>query len=195
MKKLKIGLFGGVFDPIHNGHLFLAEYFRNTFKLDQIIFLPAGDINHKNCPIASRKDRYAMVRLVEKDNEDFAVNAVDFKRKGPTYTIDSVKAMKKLYGKEAIFRYLIGADNIKDLRNWKNYKTLLRSIKFLAISRPGVPGGGYRVGSQSIKTIKAPSLNISSTQVRKLIKEGNTAARYMIPEKVWKYIQKKGLYL
>ena len=197
-KRMKIGVVGGVFDPIHNGHLILAEHARLQLGLDKVLFVPCGGSYHKNEPTATRLERFTMCQLGVSSNPALSVSGVDITREGHTYTIDTIRDLKKKYGKEGSFCFLIGADNIKDIPKWKNFKTLVRLVKIVAVTRPGAKGKEgalYRIGSQMIEFLDSPSLNISSTKIRKMLSEGNTSAQYMIPEKVWKFIQKRGLYL
>lgn len=198
MKKARIGILGGSFDPPHLGHLYLAEGIGQMLKLDMILFVPSGDPYHKHKPTASKSERCTMVNLAIAGNPRFRLNRVDVDRYGPTYSVDTAKDIRGLFGKKAKFFFLIGADNIKKIRTWKYYKTFLNLVKVVALPRPGthphVRSEG-RIGRKIVELFPCHTLNISSKQIRSEIKANMTAVRYKLPPRVWRYIQKKGLYL
>lgn len=192
---MKIGILGGSFDPIHLGHLYLAEQMYQQLGLDRVLFVPSGDPYHKHKPTATRIQRCSMVAKAIADNPHFKINFVDVRRNGPTYSVDTVKDLRKLYGKEARFFFLIGADNVKKIRTWKNYKTFLNLVKVVAIYRPAEPCRKHNINGHSIKIQKYLALNISSKQVRQELKTGMSAVRYKLPPRVWRYIYRRSLYL
>jgi len=191
MKKT-IGIFGGTFDPIHNGHLFIAEYLCNHLNLDKLLFTPAGETHHKR-PKAKPFIRFVMCKRAIENNPKFDVCGVDISRPGPIYTIDTIRILREKYNKTNIV-FLIGADNISDIKNWKDYKTLIKTVKIIAIKRSGGYSLDPKIDDQTIDIIPAPTVNISSTKIRGLIKKGDSSARYMVPFEVWECIRKEGLY-
>jgi len=138
MKKLiKIGLMGGTFNPIHIGHLVMAEEIRKGFGLDKVLFIPTGNPPHKLIEgQVSSKDRYIMTLLATASNEYFEVSDIETKRIGTSYTVDTIKELKEIY-QMAEFYFITGADAILEIETWKNTKELLDSCKFIAATRPG----------------------------------------------------------
>lgn len=196
MRKLRIGIFGGSFDPPHLGHMYLAEVFKEKLNLDIILFVPSGQPYHKRSPLAKASDRFQMVKAATGRRPEFRVSRVDIDRKGPTFTIDTVTELKAQFGKEARLFFMIGADNVKKISTWKNYKSLLRLCKFVAIPRPGSRRGkSHLKGFQTIDIIPCTPLNISSRQIRGEIQSGSEAPQYKLPPRVWSYIKRKGLYV
>lgn len=197
VRKLKVGIFGGSFDPPHIGHMYLAEIFRQKLNLDTVLFVPSGEPYHKRSPIAKPIERFAMVQAAASSNPAFRACGVDIVRKGPTFSIDTVKDLKAKYGKEAKFFFMVGADNVRKIRHWKNYKSLFRMCKFVAIPRPGIATRGEKLIDKryKIEIVECRPLNISSRQIRSEIKSESTAVQYKLPPKVWSFIKRKGLYL
>lgn len=203
MKKMKIGVFGGSFDPIHLGHLYLAEQAYQQLKLDMVLFVPSGDPYHKHEPVATKGQRCEMVKraLTRTGNPHFRLSRVDVNRKGPTYSVDTAKELKAQFGKEARLIFLIGADNLNKIRTWKNFRTFLNLTKIVAVPRPGTPSRGEyffpKTGSQrkTAHVMPCQTLNISSKQIRKELKEHISAVQYKLPARVWRYIQRERLYL
>lgn len=187
----RIGIFGGTFDPIHSGHIMIAEEVFKELNLDKIIFVPANIPPHKlHTKIANAQDRYNMTKLAVDYNDNFEVSDIEIKRQGPSYSIDTINELKKNIKQDAEFYFIIGSDSISELRHWKDFDKLLKIVKFVVVNRPrhgfeGIPVGALR--------IQLRGMDISSSKIRNRIKEAESVDS-LVPEEVKKYITKKGLY-
>jgi nicotinate-nucleotide adenylyltransferase len=191
----RIGIMGGTFDPIHHGHLVAAEEARHALDLGRVIFVPAGDPWQKtDVGVSPAADRYAMVEAAIGDNAAFEASKIDIERSGPTYTIDTLRAVTDLYP-DADLYFITGADAILDILSWKDPDEVLDLATFVAVTRPG-----YDLGkldpvkvSDRVETLEIPALAISSTDVRARVAEGRPI-RYLVPGAVAAYIADHGLY-
>lgn len=199
-KKIKVGIMGGTFDPIHYAHLATAEFIRDKYKIDKILFIPSGNPPHKNKNITNKYDRYNMVLLAISNNNNFIASDIEIKRKERTYTIDTLKELKSKY-KNAKIYFITGADAICDIESWKDVNENFKLATFIAATRPGI---SVLRAQEKIETLKkkynaniisvyVPSLDISSTYIRDQLKE-NKSIRYLVPEYVEKYIHYNELY-
>jgi nicotinate-nucleotide adenylyltransferase len=192
MKK-KIALFGGTFNPIHYGHLLLAQTAKEYFSLDKVIFIPAGVPPHKRSPLACAYDRYRMTRLAIEGNKNFSSSPVEIKTKGKSYTYKTIRYFKKKYPKEEIF-FLAGSDLLWEIDTWKGGRKLLDLCPFLVGLRKGFP---LRKVDKAIleKVVLFPFLEIeiSGSIIREKIKKGESI-KYFLPEKVERYIKENNLY-
>lgn len=187
---MKIGILGGTFNPIHIGHLILAEEVREKLKLDKIIFVPTYFPPHKdNSDIAPAYKRLAMVKLAIKGNRYFSVSDIEIKREDRSYTIDTLKEFKKIYPDDELY-FIIGSDLLKYLDDWKDLDEIIKMVKFIVATRPDYPL--ERIPSH-ISTIPIRAVDISGFEIRRAIKE-NKSFRYLVSERVFKYIAKEGLY-
>jgi len=213
---MRIGLFGGTFDPIHWGHLRSAEEVGETFGLDRIFFIPAAIPPHKRGQTATpARDRLQMVRLAVAGNPRFSVSTVEIARTGVSYSIDTIRefAAQKRRG-DALF-FIIGLDAFREIGSWKNFAELFPLCNFIVTSRPGskerdpLRGTGvavkrlfcydfkqknyrHRSGTR-IFFIELTDIAISASEVRALVSRGKSI-RYLVPPTVEKYIKKRGLY-
>lgn len=187
---MKIGILGGTFNPIHIGHLILAEEAREKLKLDKIIFVPTYYPPHKNnSDIAPAMHRYKMINLSIKGNKYFSVSDVEIKRDGKSYTIDTLKELKKKYPGDKLY-FIIGSDLLKYLDDWKDLNEIIKLVNFFVATRPGYALD--KIPSQ-ISTIPIRAVDISGFEIRKAI-EKNKSFRYLVPETVFRYIKKRNLY-
>lgn len=197
---MKIGLMGGSFDPIHNGHLVLAEQVRTRFQMDKIIFIPSGNPPHKET-LASKEDRYKMTQLAIEDNEFFEISRIELDQDHKTYTIDTVKRLQEMYGDSVEVFFITGADMMIDLPTWKNFDELVTICKFIGSTRPGVDytelsnqiDALVRDYKADITITQVPALAISSTDIRRRIKY-NLSIRYLLPKPTEEYIYEHNLY-
>jgi nicotinate-nucleotide adenylyltransferase len=213
---MRIGLFGGTFDPIHWGHLRSAEEVREAFSLDRVIFIPASIPPHKKRrPTTSAEDRLQMVRLAIAGNPRFALSTVELSRPGKSYSIDTIRTFtKKQSVKDALY-FLLGLDAFREIGSWKDVEEIFPLCHFIVTSRPGsgdtlslktipvaVRGGFcydshkeiYRhKGGKHLYFIKLTDLGISASEIRKRLAKGKSI-RYLVPPKVESYIEKKSLY-
>lgn len=185
----KIGILGGTFDPIHMGHLLIADGVRTFLKLDEVLFIPCFLPPHKSAKnLASAKHRVKMVELAIKDYPYFKISTIEIERGGKSYTIDTLKELHKLYKGKAKFYFIIGSDNLGDLKNWKSIDELKNLCQFVAVAR-----SGYKKRYPGVKILNLPTLPISSTDIRLLIRNGKPI-EYLVPSKVKRYIYKNRLY-
>lgn len=199
---IKVGIMGGTFDPIHYGHLVTAEAVRYKFNLSRVIFVPSGNPPHKVArTITEKKHRYLMTVLATVTNPNFEVSTIELNKEGYTYTVDTMKEFKNLYGENFEFYFITGADAILEILTWKDIDILLNICNFVAATRPGFNNKDLddkleyiedRYG-RSIFKVEVPSLAISSTDIRRRVTEGEPI-KYLLPEAVERYIQKNHLY-
>ena len=192
---MRIGIMGGTFNPIHYGHLASAEVVRDRFKLDRVIFVPSHHTPYKGKrDLTSSSHRYKMAKLAVENNGYFSVSDIEIKRGGRSYTRDTMKEFKKRFGKEAKLFFITGADAIAQMPRWKKAKELPTLCEFIAASRPGFKLRRLPPKYQRYTHLVAvPALVISSTDIRRRLKKGETI-KYLLPEKVEKYIYKHRLY-
>jgi len=198
----KIGIMGGTFDPIHIGHLFIAEETLERLNLDKILFIPAGVSPHKiNSKTTAPQHRFLMTAIAVNSNERFYLSSIEIERQGPSFTIDTMRALRELYPKNIELFFITGGDTFIDLETWKDYDLLLELVSFVVFTRAGYDNElldkkiqhfreGYRA---NITKICIPLLEVSSTDIRERVKQGRTV-KYLIPEGVEEYISKHRLY-
>lgn len=187
----RIGVMGGTFDPIHNGHLVAASEVAEKFDLDLVIFVPSGNPWHKRAT-ASAEDRYLMSVIATAANPMFAVSRVDIDRNGTTYTIDTLTDLHKQYPQAKLF-FITGADALADLSSWKDTSHLAELAHFVGVSRPGHPLAISEFSPDDVSLLEIPALAISSTDCRKRVSEG-MPIWYLVPDGVVQYIAKNNLY-
>lgn len=196
----KYGIFGGSFNPIHYGHLMICEYIKEEMGLDKVIFIPTGNPPHKDLGV-SAEDRYEMVKLAISPNPDFEISDIETTRVNLSYTVDTIRELKKIYKEEKLY-FLIGLDSLFQLKTWKKIGDLSQEIEFVVALRPGyidkeeinreIDFLRENFGTK-INLIKTPLYEISSTDLRDRIHEGKSL-RYLIPKKVLDYIEESGFY-
>ena len=201
MKKRRIGIMGGTFDPIHIGHLITAETVRVECCLDRVLFIPAGAPPHKQgqC-ITGGMHRYQMTVLATESNPYFQVLPMEIERSGLSYTIDTVRMLLAQFGSDTELFCIIGADAIRDLLTWREVDTLLDLCWFVVASRPGsleaidsVISQLSEKGRERILRLETPQLEISATLIRDRLRRG-LSIRYLVSESVADYIHKESLY-
>lgn len=192
MAKLRLGVMGGTFDPIHHGHLVAASEVAAAFQLDQVIFVPTGEPWQKS-KVSNSEDRYLMTVIATASNPRFNVSRVDIDREGPTYTVDTLRDIQANYPDAELF-FITGADAITQILAWKDVDQLWSAAKFIAVTRPGhamelpeaAPAG-------AIDVLEIPALSISSTDVRHRA-ANSEPVWYLVPDGVVQYINKHQLY-
>jgi len=194
---MRLGIMGGTFDPVHYGHLVIAEVARTEFSLDCVVWVPAGDPPHKDERVSSEEHRYAMVVLATGTNPDFRVSRMELEREGPSYTLDTVRGFREEHPEADLF-FITGADAILEILTWHRHEELVRLCRFIGVTRPGYDLA--RVNTvlpaaylEQISTISAPGVDLSSTDVRTRVRAGQPI-RYLVPEAVEAYVRKHGLY-
>ena len=193
----KIGIMGGTFDPVHIAHLILAENVCDICGLDKVIFIPSGNPPHKDPAHASASDRYEMVRLAVSENPHFDVLPVERDRKGPSYSILTIRELHFMYPDDRLY-FLIGSDELAILNSWYMIDEIFSMCGFIAVGRPGNMDDDkslmyMKEKGTDVHMINMPLIEISSTDIRQRIHEGRTI-RYMVPDAVLDYIGRKCLY-
>lgn len=184
------------------GDLVTAEAVRYKFNLAKVIFVPSGNPPHKEARvITEKKHRYLMTILATVTNPNFEVSAIELNKEGYTYTVDTMKEFKTIYGENFEFYFITGADAILEILKWKDIDTLLNLCNFVAATRPGFNTKDLADKLEYIKKtydkdifrVEVPSLAISSTDIRQRVAHGEPI-KYLLPEAVERYIQKNHLY-
>lgn len=192
----KIGILGGSFNPIHNGHIYIAKEVKKQLSLDKVIFVPTGIAPHKdNSNFVSKEHRYNMVRLAVEDC--FEVSDIEIKTDKVCYAVDTMAELDKLYPEDKLY-YIIGADSLRDFMTWREPVKLFEMLSIVVVDRDGTDiemiADGYRQKYGADITIcHIEPVDISSTKIRNNLKKyGNSGS--LIPEKAEKYILEHGLY-
>ena len=191
---MRICIFGGTFDPPHIGHLLVAQTVCEEEKFDKILFMPANKPPHKK-NISEVKDRLAMLSIAIEGNPNFEISDMEIKRGGVSYTIDTLKDMKRSIIKEEddLF-YLIGSDSLLELRQWKEPREILNNCNVVVAIRPGFrPSDIPAWILHRIQFANIPRFEISSSNIRTRWRENKTI-RYMVTLPVWEYINQNKLY-
>ncbi|MBI4428604.1 MAG: nicotinate-nucleotide adenylyltransferase [Ignavibacteriales bacterium] len=190
----RFGIFGGTFDPPHVGHLIIAEEARQQLELTKVIFVPAFLPPHKPGErSATALQRYRMVMHSVRGNPFFEVSQLELKRKGMSYTVDTLQAVKKRHPSAELF-LILGSDNLVDFRTWKSPEEILTLASLAAYERKGFDIDGAETSAQ-LRAIRLTGvhLDISSSLIRKHVRMGKSV-RYLVPDAVHKFIKKNKLY-
>lgn len=202
MSGKKIGVFGGSFNPIHNGHLMLGGAVCDELELDQLIFIPAGFPPHKSHEIlAPAEDRYAMVKLAVTCDRRFSVSRIELDAGETTYTVKTMQAFRDMFCETDELFFIMGADSLVDLVNWWSFKELSSLCTFVAAARPGIPREAMhaemaRLSKQHgtrVRAVNMPLMDISSSEIRRRISL-NEDISGLVPMPVASYIARNGLY-
>lgn len=195
----RIGVLGGTFDPVHNGHLHIADTLRTALNLDRVLWVPAGRPPHKTDQIVSSdRDRLAMLDLALAGSATDEISTIDIDRSGPSYTADTVEILAGLFPTARLF-FLMGEDSLRDLPTWQHPERILRVADLAVAGRPGVetdleslelqvPGVRKRV-----HVVPTEEVAISSSEIRRRVREDHSI-RGLVPANVEKYIRDHGLY-
>jgi len=192
MRKLRLGLFGGSFDPIHIGHLVLAQTAWQQLKLDRVLFIPARRPPHKQQKVLlPEHQRVKLIELAIEDNPAFELCKVEIERPGPSYTIDTVNELRQIYPKCRFF-LIIGQDMLSI--RWKHWDVIERACSIVAAQRHSAAASSQGTGfNNRIQWLRVPRLEIASSTLRDRIRSGHSI-RYLVPSTVENYIQKHKLY-
>jgi nicotinate-nucleotide adenylyltransferase len=197
----RVGILGGTFDPIHVGHLVIAEDCWYQLALSEVLFVPAGAPPHKRGrPVSTAADRVAMVELAIVDNLHFRLSRADVDRPGMSYTVDTVRTIQAEVGPDANLFFIIGSDSLADLPSWREPNLLLDLCQIVAVNRPGYPA--FDLGRlepaiprarERIIALEVPAVDLAATEIRRRVAEG-WPITYLVPSVVKAYIEKRGLY-
>ena len=187
-----IGLFFGSFNPVHIGHLIIANHMANETDLDQVwmVVSPQNPFKDKKS-LAKDRDRYNLVHLAIGDNPKLSVSDIEFSMPKPSYTIDTLTYLKEKYPNK-IFYLIMGGDNVPTLPKWKNSELLIENYKIYVYKRPGYDLGSL-ASHPNITSVEAPLLDISSTHIRQLIKE-RKSIQYLMPDAARLEIERSSIY-
>ncbi|MFH1665940.1 MAG: nicotinate-nucleotide adenylyltransferase [Candidatus Omnitrophota bacterium] len=189
---MNIGLLGGTFDPVHTGHLILAQECWHQLMLDKVIFVPAHIPPHKEIQSGvSPADRLNMLRLALEGDNRFEISTYDIDKGGISYSIETIRHFREKYGMDAGIFFLTGADSAEGLSAWKNIDDILDLAVFVIATRPGWSQDS--VYERRLKRLEIPVIDISSSDIRERIR-GKSPVDYLLPQAVVRYIRNKGLY-
>ncbi len=191
----RVGIMGGTFDPIHHGHLVAASEVAHLFRLDEVVFVPTGRPYQKDPDkVAPPEDRYLMTVIATAENPQFRVSRIEVDRQGPTYTIDTLRELRRIHPPEVELFFITGADALGAILSWHNVDELFELAHFVGCNRPGhrLTDSGLPDGKVSL--VEIPALAISSTECRERVRKGEPIW-YLVPDGIVRYINKTGLYL
>jgi nicotinate-nucleotide adenylyltransferase len=197
---VKVGIFGGTFDPIHQGHMVIAEQVMGELGLDHVLFVPAGIPPHKEASSvrASAEDRYDMVEAAVADNERFSVDRVEVDAGRPMHSVETVQILKERSPDDEWF-FITGADEVSNLLAWKDPDRLLEEVVMVAATRPGYDLSRLDHLEARLRNfdrifpVECTRVDISATGIRRRILQGKSV-RYLVPEGVHEIITDRGLY-
>jgi nicotinate-nucleotide adenylyltransferase len=199
---MNIGVLGGTFDPVHNGHLTVAEEAKNRLNLTEVIFVPAGQPWLKvDRLITPAEHRLQMLRLALADKSDFKLSTMEIERAGPSYTIDTITELRSQLDAEDELFFILGQDNLAQLPQWRNAPQLIQMCYLVAVPRPGSPRPNLKALetsipgiSQRVMLMDKPHVDISAEAIRDRVVRG-LSVRHLVPEPVNRYIKEHKLYL
>ena len=199
---MNIGVLGGTFDPVHNGHLIVAEEVKTRFNLTEVIFVPAGQPWLKvDRPITPAKHRLRMLRLALADKSYFKLSTMEIERAGPSYTIDTISELQGQLDAEDELFFILGQDNLAQLPQWRDAPRLIQMCYLVAVPRPGSPCPDLKTLeaslpgiSQRVMLLDKPYIDISASGIRDRRAQG-LSVRHLVPEPVNRYIKEHGLYV
>ncbi len=186
---------GGTFDPIHHGHLVAASEVADTFALDEVVFVPAGQPWQKGAQVVSApEDRYLMTVIATASNPRFTVSRVDIDRDGPTYAVDTLRDLNAKFGDKADLFFITGADVLAKILSWKDADQLFDLAQFIGVTRPGFQlSDAHLPAGAAVSLVPVPAMAISSTDCRNRVAAGQPIW-YLVPDGVVQYITKHHLY-
>lgn len=187
----RIGVMGGTFDPVHHGHLVAASEVASIFELDEVIFVPTGQPWQK-ANVSLAEHRYLMTVIATASNPRFTVSRVDIDRAGPTYTVDTLRDLRRQYPNDELF-FISGADAVEQIVRWKDAERLWELAHFIGVSRPGHELSLSGLSDEHVSLLEVPALAISSTDCRSRVARG-LPVWYLVPDGVVQYIAKHRLY-
>lgn len=191
---MNIGIFGGSFNPPHTAHLIHAELLRDMYNLETVLFIPSAVPPHKkNEDLLEPEHRLRLTQLAVAGNPGFEVSDIEIRRDGPSYMVDTIFALDKIYKNDTLY-LIVGIDNLVAFHQWKEYRKILGRCVIVAMNRPGFSADRVREDVlEQTRIADVPYIDISSTEIRKRIRDGKSV-RYMVPDAVLLEIEKNGFY-
>ncbi|WP_456430011.1 nicotinate (nicotinamide) nucleotide adenylyltransferase [Rhodocaloribacter sp.] len=191
---MRVGIFGGSFNPPHTAHLIVAEWVREAEAFDRVLWMPAARPPHKpGAALVSAAHRLAMTRLATRDHPAFAVSDLEIRRGGVSYTIDTVRALQSAHPADT-FALILGGDSLRDFESWRRPDEIIARVPLVVYDRPGADRSGVPERFlERTRFVKAPLLEISGTTIRARRRAGRSI-RYLVPDSVRAYIETHGLY-
>jgi len=183
---------GGTFDPVHHGHLVAASEVQNRFDLDEVVFVPTGQPWQKGA-VSPAEDRYLMTVIATASNPRFHVSRADIDRDGPTYTVDTLRDLRAVYGPEAELYFITGADALERILSWKDALEMLSLATFVGVTRPGFELSAAHLPADSVSLVEVPAMAISSSDCRARVAKGHPVW-YLVPAGVVQYLAQRRLY-
>lgn len=194
MRRARIGVLGGTFDPIHHVHLLMARETTRILNLDVVLFVPVGHPSHRDSAhVTDVSHRCAMVTAAIREEPRFAISMVDIKRPKPTYTYDTLHDLRGTCGADTDFFFIVGADNLANIPQWHRGSELMALANFVGSSRRGYPLADPGFPPDRLTLLKIPYRNVSSTMIRDRVAHGQSITR-LTPRAVARYISQHGLY-
>ena len=199
---MKIGIMGGTFNPIHNGHIEMVEIAIDVFGLDDVMLIPTGNPPHKNSSeVISKYERYELCLLSASKYDNIFVSSIEVDREGTTYTIETLKELEKTYGLKDEIYFIIGGDTVLQLENWKDIKEVFSRCNFIAFGRIGMDATKIEEKIEHLKSeygaeigyITADIMDVASRDLRDMIKKGEPISG-LVPKRAEEYIHRHGLY-
>ncbi len=203
-RRIKLGILGGTFNPLHSGHLIVAQEAYLRLKLDKVIFIPAASPPHKlQEDLVEAKHRLRMVALTLRNDPRFLVSDMEIKRPGRSYTADTLEELRRKYGPGAEIYLIVGSDTLDEFPTWKDFPRIARAAQIVVMARPGYPLekiddlktilGEDKVEEMKGLMLSGPLIGISASEVRRRLARGDSV-RYLVPRTVERYIKKHKLY-
>lgn len=191
----RVGIMGGTFNPIHHGHLVAASEVAHLFHLDEVVFVPTGRPWQKDMStVASAEHRYLMTVIATAENPQFRVSRSEIDREGLTYTIETLREMRRDYGTDVRLFFITGADALGAILSWRNVDELFDLAHFVGCNRPGHRLTDTGLPDGKVSLVEVPALAISSSECRERVRKGEPIW-YLVPDGIVRYINKTGLYL
>jgi nicotinate-nucleotide adenylyltransferase len=190
----RVGIMGGTFDPIHHGHLVAASEVADRFALDEVVFVPTGHPWQKaDAVVSPAEDRYLMTVIATASNPRFTVSRVDIDRDGPTYTVDTLRDLREVYGAGTEMFFITGADALQRILSWKDADLMFKLAHLIGVTRPGFELSDAHLPEATVSLVEVPAMAISSTACRARVAAGKPVW-YLVPDGVVQYIAKRDLY-
>jgi nicotinate-nucleotide adenylyltransferase len=191
---MRLGIIGGSFNPIHLGHLVVAMDVLRRLRLDRVVFVPSFQPPHKAGPLVDFRHRLRMVQLATAAEPLFAVSAVESERSGPSYTVDTLAALRLAYPRTTLF-FMMGSDQYRSMRTWHEPERLTRLAQLVVMTRPGIARPRLYPGHACarVRFVAVPQVSISAAVIRDRLAKGESI-RYMLPTPVRSYISRHRLY-